>query len=51
MTDISEIARQLGKLGGEKTKQRGKEYYRRIGRKGLAKRYKKPALDPDQKNA
>ena len=38
--DISALARTLGKRGGEKTKQRGREYYKRIGQLRLAKRYR-----------
>ncbi len=42
MTDVSEIAKQLGKRGGEATKQKhGTEYYRRLAKLSLAKRWKK----------
>jgi hypothetical protein len=49
MSEITDYLRKIGKRGGEKTRKRGRDYYRQIGRKGLAKRYKKSALDPDQK--
>jgi len=39
--DIKDIAKQLGRLGGEKTKLRGKEYYSQIGKKGAKKRWRK----------
>ncbi len=39
--DISQLAKKLGQRGGAVTKKRGSEYYRRIGKMGLAKRYKK----------
>ena len=42
-SDISELAKELGKRGGHSTKKRGREYYKRIGKLGLAKRYKKHA--------
>ena len=41
--NISQLAQELGKRGGLATKKRGREYYKRIGKLGLAKRYKKPA--------
>ncbi len=41
--NISQLAKELGKRGGAVTKKRGRAYYRRIGRLGLAKRYRKTA--------
>src|SRR6266487_352302 len=38
--NISQVAKKLGQRGGAKTKKRGREYYRQIGKLGLAKRYK-----------
>jgi len=43
-TKISDMAKQLGKRGGDKTKEKGSDYYRRIGRKGALKRWKKRAV-------
>jgi hypothetical protein len=40
--NISQLAKELGQRGGAKTKKRGREYYKRIGKLGLAKRYNKP---------
>jgi hypothetical protein len=41
----SEIAKQLGKLGGQATAKRGSDFYRQIGAKGkLARQKKKLAL-------
>lgn len=38
--DIKEIAKQLGKLGGEKTKEKyGSKHYSEAGKKGMAKRW------------
>src|SRR5205809_8033801 len=39
--DLSFLAKALGERGGYMTKKRGSDYYRRIGKRGLAKRYKK----------
>jgi hypothetical protein len=42
MTDISEIAQQLGKLGGQKTRQRyGTAHFHALGKRGMAKRWGK----------
>lgn len=38
---IKEYARLLGRKGGNKTKEKGKEYYSEIGKKGMAIRWKK----------
>ena len=35
----SKIAKQLGKLGGDKTKLKGKKYYSTIGKLGAKKRW------------
>ena len=43
--NINEIARQLWKRGGEKTKKRGSAYFKAIGRKGLQKRWTKETVD------
>ncbi len=37
---LSDIAKQLGKRGGNQTRKRGRDYYRAIGRKGALKRWK-----------
>lgn len=37
----SEMAKQLGKLGGNKTKLKGKKYYSAIGKLGAKKRWEK----------
>ena len=47
--NVSQLAKELGKRGGGKTKKRGSAYYRRIGRLGLAKRYNNPALLEEKK--
>jgi len=46
-TELSELAKQLGKKGGAKTKKKyGIEHYRELGRKGMASRWsKKTAKD------
>ena len=45
--DISQMARLLGKRGGDQTKKRGRGYYARIGKLGMAKRWgKKQASSP-----
>jgi hypothetical protein len=42
MTEISTIARQLGKLGGKKTRQRyGTAHFHDLGKRGMAKRWGK----------
>lgn len=38
---LVEINRQNGQKGGLKTRARGSEYYREIGKKGAAKRWSK----------
>lgn len=38
---VSQLAKELGKRGGLATKKKGREYYQRIGKLGLAKRYNK----------
>src|SRR5947208_1604600 len=38
--DFSQLAKKLGKRGGAETKKKGRDYYRKIGKLGLAKRYK-----------
>ncbi len=39
--DIKEIAKQLGKRGGDTTKKKyGKDHYKKIGMKGAKKRWK-----------
>src|SRR2546428_14092251 len=44
--DISQTAKKLGKRGGAITKRRGSDYYRQIGKLGLAKRYSFKGLTP-----
>lgn len=46
-TELSELAKQLGKRGGDKTKKKyGSDYYKEISKKGLAARWsKKTAKD------
>jgi hypothetical protein len=41
--DISHLAKKLGQRGGAQTKKRGRDYYRKIGKLGLAKRYNQTA--------
>ncbi len=38
---FSQLAKELGRRGGLVTKKKGRDYYKRIGKLGLAKRYKK----------
>ena len=45
--NYSEIALQLGKRGGMKTALKGSDYYRTIGKKGAAKRWKKKEPTPN----
>ncbi len=41
-TELSELAKQLGKRGGEKTKKKyGPDYYKKLSKKGLAARWHK----------
>lgn len=40
----NKAAQQLGKLGGQKTAERGSNYYRDIGKQGAAKRWRKPII-------
>ncbi len=44
-TKLSDMAKQLGKRGGDQTRKRGRDYYREIGRKGAFKRWKKRAAN------
>lgn len=37
--NIKKIAQQLGKLGGDKTRLKGREYYSKIGKLGAKKRW------------
>ena len=37
--DPSTVAKQLGKRGGAKTKERGRTYFARIGKEGLRRRW------------
>ena len=46
--DISQLAKKLGQRGGAQTKKKGRDYYRQIGKLGLAKRYKKPVSTDQQ---
>lgn len=45
--NISQVAKELGKRGGLATKKKGSAYYRRIGKLGLVKRYKKHSPQTD----
>ena len=38
-SNVTRIAKLLGKRGGEQTKKRGREYFSRIGKLGMAKRW------------
>lgn len=38
-TELSELAKALGRRGGQQTKKRGSAYFRRIGKLGLKKRW------------
>lgn len=40
-TEIKEFLRQNGRKGGLKTAKRGREFYSRIGKKGMKKRWGK----------
>lgn len=54
MTENSDIAKQLGKRGGEATKAKyGKDHYRAAGRKSALKRWgtkKEPLVKTEPKN-
>ena len=46
--EVSRIAKLLGRRGGQQTKKRGREYYSRLGKLGMAKRWaKKKAPAPE----
>ncbi len=48
-TNASEIAKQLGRLGGEKTKEKyGAEHFRNISKKALIKRWGKKPVEEVQ---
>jgi hypothetical protein len=44
--ELSELARRLGQRGGRQTKQRGSEYFARIGRLGAQKRWHSGDANP-----
>lgn len=39
---LSEFARELGRKGGNKNKEKGKKYFSTIGKKGAEARWSKP---------
>ncbi len=46
--EIRQYMKEIGKRGGEKTKRRGVEHYRAIGRAGARKRWGKKQPDPPE---